>query len=175
MLGGMNRISVLLALCICSLVVSAEIYRWVDERGQIQYSDRYHEGSEPVPLDGLTTYKSRNRGLPAARGPKAEPASIYQQLSIQNPQPDQSVRANDGRVQVSLLLQPPLRAGDQLGLTLDGITNPDRLTSSQFSLTEVVRGTHTLGVSVYNASGNTLISADPVVFHVLKTSVIKPN
>lgn len=168
----MLRILLCFCLGVLALPTLADIYRWVDDSGRVLYSDRYREGAERVDVGPLSTYKAAPAPKYVPGRPKVEPAAdLYQEFVIQRPEQEATVRANDGRVSVSLLTRPALRDGDQVEIALDGTPHPQRLSATQFTLNDVVRGTHSLQATIYDAAGSKLITSDPVTFHVQRVSV----
>jgi hypothetical protein len=78
-------------------------------------------------------------------------------------------------VTAKLRLEPKLAAGDQVGIAIDGKrqTNQPRV-GTDFVLSGVERGTHTLIAVVANAEGKPLCTTAPITFHVRQPSVQAP-
>lgn len=100
----------------------------------------------------------------------------YRLLRITSPLPDASIHNNRGTLRVVVQLAPPLRAdrGDRLTLTLDGHATT-QMATTEFVLTQLDRGTHTVQVQVEAESGATLIQSEPVVFHLHQASRLTPR
>jgi hypothetical protein len=66
--------------------------------------------------------------------------------------------------------------GDQIAIAIDGkrVTNQPA-TGSEFVITDVNRGTHTMMIAVYDRTGQNQLCATPTVtFHVRQPSVQAP-
>lgn len=178
----------LMILLITAVPVHAAIYRWVDENGNIVYSDEPHPQSEQIELNGTSTYQPveiPQSALPDdevseetdAESPNdAAPVPDYQ-VEVVQPQNDQGLRANDGMVTVNLRVQPSLsnERGDLLQLLLDGeaVAAPGRQLSYQ--LENVDRGTHHLQAVITDRDGNALSRSERSVFHLQRFSVNQPG
>ncbi len=165
-------------LCLASLTVSAETYRWVDENGVVNYSDRPHPGAERVDLQGLPTTQFARPGQPRRTRDtgQREAGQTYDSVTIQRPQPEETLWNLEGLLDVQIAVQPEIAPGHRLRLYLDGqpVSGvPDRATS--FTIDRVYRGEHTLRAAVEDSGGRRLIESPTVRFIVQQTSVQNPN
>ena len=155
------RLIILTVLILFSVNLYAEkVYKTVDEDGHIIFTDKPTEGSEEIKLKELQTIKNPN---PARYKPlqnkasDSETGSLYKVLLVTNPADGSGLRSNDGNISISLTLEPSLRSGHKLVITLDGkeISSGGALS---VSLKNVDRGTHTIGAKVIDGNGSQLIS-----------------
>ena len=73
-------------------------------------------------------------------------------------------------------MDPALRTGDHLLVTLDGGAVSASVTAdAEFNLTSVFRGAHQLAARIEDASGATVCQASAVPFYVRQASVLAPN
>lgn len=168
----------LVCLCVATLA-GAQVYRSVGPDGTVQFSDQAAPDATPVDVQPAQTVPM---GGPVHR-PVASPSPAtpqparptYGRFEILSPSPDEGVRANDGNVTISLALDPPLLPGHRVVVLLDGrpVGSPDA--SLQVALTNLDRGTHRVEASVVNAGGQTLASAGPLTFHVLRVHLPAPR
>ena len=84
----------------------AEVYKWTDEAGNTIYSDRPQPGVEKIEEIDVTkgTYYSPPT-LPAIKPPVGmtkKEAPVYEIVEIRQPQQNDTIRDNQGYVQVSL-------------------------------------------------------------------------
>lgn len=158
------------ALIFMTSAASADIYRSVDENGNVVFSDTPSEGAEKIEVKEAQTVDSPSTQPFRYDPPPAEQPPRYQSLAITSPQDDQSVRANAGNVSVSMSVTPGLRGGDRLVLLMDGKQVASG-SSTSVSMDNVDRGSHTLQARVIDRNGKTLASSDPVTFHLLRHSV----
>ncbi|PWK52887.1 uncharacterized protein DUF4124 [Pleionea mediterranea] len=158
------------------------VYKWVDKNGKVHFSDTPREDAEPmvirdvqsvdstIPTAGLKLLKPKKQSTDDGRSPKYK----YKNFSIVTPQHDQALWSNDGIVEVEVSTDPELRGTDYFKVTLDGEPAFKKQKSTKFNLTEVIRGTHTLKVDIYDRTDRLLDSVSST-FHVHKQSAKRPN
>ncbi|MDZ7752186.1 MAG: DUF4124 domain-containing protein [Gammaproteobacteria bacterium] len=163
---------VLLLLPALALAAGSKVYRWVGPDGATVFSDEARPGAEEVEIPPVQTMPALEAPRATApddgKGPTEEAA--YQSFSFVAPQQDQGVRANNGVVGVRMTLEPPLRAGHSIAVTLDGEPMGGNAPLS-FQLPALDRGTHTIEAEVVDATGESVISAGPITFHVLRAAL----
>lgn len=155
-----------------------KIYKWVLPDGSTTYSDRpQQEGAKELKLPPLQTYTP----APARASGGADQAAAgdnttvpYEVVEVVSPQPDQTIRDNNGTVSVRLELAPALQPGHTVEILLDG-TAIGSGSATSASVTNVDRGTHTVAAVVKDASGNVVASAPGVTFHLKQTSRLNPQ
>lgn len=172
-----------LIVCISTVAQAASVYRWVDNDGQIHYSDRQTNGSESVELRESSVYTPRelpdiSQDEEAADTDEEEglegEESGYESLRVVVPENDETVRSNEGQVRVSIELQPGLAEGHKIRLYLDGSKASGELPTTQVTLQNVERGTHSLAVAVVDATDRELIRSPATTFHLKRLAVLKP-
>jgi len=166
----------ILLLCLTTALplCAKEVYKWTSEDGVVQYSDTYRPGATRVTVtEGQLVGGDQAAGKPASDSDGTAEAADYISLEVTKPQPDATVRSNEGTVEVNLALKPTLLPKHALRIKLDGKPQGQVKTTS-FSLKQLNRGTHTLQFEVVDEQGKTLISSEPVRFHLRKASIIKP-
>lgn len=169
------RSLIYMVLVALASAASADVYRSVDEDGNIIYSDTPSEGAEKIELREAQTVESQ----PGTESfeyepPKSDPPPRYKEIAITSPQDDEAVRANSGDITIQISINPSLRVGDKLVLFMDGKEVASGRATS-ISLENVNRGTHTLSARVVGRDGKTLVSSESVKFHLLRHSVQHPK
>jgi uncharacterized protein DUF4124 len=171
----------ILLFCIITSA-NADVYRWHDEQGRVVYSDEYVPGSELVDLPSLPTYTPTPILEPVVSVEEddttEEDLVPDYQLSITSPENDQTVRANDGNLDVTIKLVPELdneKRGDQLIVLVDGQQQGSAISETNFKLTNIDRGTHTLTVSVVDSEGKILKISKAVTFHLQRHAGGRPR
>lgn len=101
------------------------------------------------------------------------PFAGYRSIEIASPEDGGTVRSNEGRVPVTVLLDPGLQPNHFITAYLDGKAHQFRYGSSAVVLTGVDRGTHTLRVNVFDSRGKTLIESETVSFTLLRTQPLR--
>jgi len=171
----MKRIPVILILLSAS--VQADVYKSVNEDGEIIFSDQPTPNAKRIKLPELPTYKA----LPVpgiSSGQETAPvASPYDSVKIITPENDATIRDNQGVVRVEVALEPPLmiKQGHKIQFFLNGEPHGIPVATTSISFSNLDRGTYTLSTSVVDASGAVLMTSDPVVFHLHRESVLNPN
>lgn len=169
------RTLIYMVLITLASAASADVYRSVDEDGNIIFSDTPSEGAEKIELRDAQTVESQ----PGTESfeyepPKSDPPPRYKGVAITSPQDNEAVRANNGNITIGMSVNPSLKPGDKLVLTMDGKEIASGRSTS-VSLENVDRGTHTLSARVVGRDGKTLASSESVKFHLLRHSVQHPG
>ena len=165
-----------LILLLISFSTQAEIYRGVDEEGEVFYSDKELPNSELIPTPTPN----------AIRMPKPEPkkpaaatieAKTYKSFSIVSPANDATFKDNAGNLSVKLSIKPDLnvKKGDHIRLSIDNQVVIAKSTTKITQIPNVVRGNHSLKAELVSGSGKTIMSSS-IQFHMKRFSVLhKPK
>jgi Domain of unknown function (DUF4124) len=163
-----------------SLVLAATVYKWVDENGTVHYSDQPHPNAQKVQVEAAQTYPAKASAATvaaaatAAGGQSGNDASddAYRGCAIISPQ-DGATFSNIDDLGVSVRTDPGLRRGHQIFILMDGTAvNGGNPTGSQFSISPVDRGTHTLQAVVRDGSGNLMCQTPGVTVDVHQNSIL---
>jgi hypothetical protein len=153
-----------------------EVYRWVDDQGQVHYSDRPMEGAQRVeirPQGQLGTPKVEPRRSRSAAVEETEAPFSYRSLEILSPTQEEVLWNIEGQLDVSMRLDPRLQRGHSVELLLDGEPVAGLQPGSmQARLSEVYRGVHVLKANVRDQNGQLLIESPPRTFAVQQTSIL---
>ena len=169
-----RSIIVVIGLLAATAVV-ADAYKWVDENGVVQYSDRPHAGAERIKLPGTISGYSPVPVAQQASNQDDETAPVagpfrYQSLTISAPAAEVTLWNIESVLNVSLALTPGLQSDHQLRVYLDGGA-PQVVNSANFQLEEVHRGVHNIQAEVVDVSGALVIRSQPNRFYVQQTRV----
>lgn len=168
------------SLLLLGQAAQAEMYKWVDEEGNVSYSD------QPQHKDARKLDPYSDNTIPATPiPPKAQPAlpapdkpeTRYSLLQITSPEDDQAIRSNNGNISISLSIQPALNLaqGHSISLLLDNQLVSENLTTLQATLQNIDRGTHQLSAVIKNKQGETLKQSDSITFHLHRHSILHPR
>lgn len=168
----------LYALLLVSLSGNAQIYKTVDEDGNVSYSDLPAAGgaSEKVEVQHINTTPPPPTVTPQRQSQaEEEPAAVGYQPVITAPANETTIPMGPGNFSVSAQVEPPLESGAALQLYVDG--NPEGVPqdSANWSLTNVFRGAHDLEVAVVDMNGEELARSPAVRVYVLRPSVNYKN
>jgi Domain of unknown function (DUF4124) len=158
------------------LAVQADtVYKWVDDQGNVHYSDHPRPGAEKVQLPKTQTYQPVSTADMPTAAPEAStlaPTTGYKQFAITSPANQATLWYVD-QVTVSVSLTPNLRSGDTLTYHLDSLSiGPTTETTVTFK--DVPRGEHSVSVTL-NAANGASLSASPVIFYVRQKSILGPK
>ena len=166
----------LLLLLIASVVAQADIYRIVDEYGNVIYSDQADNSAEKVELQEPSMYT-----------PTPIPVEIKEvkvideqeeldvpdyKLTITSPVHDENIWGNAATTTINVDITPELNfeRGDQLIFKLDGKQVGSPQSSTSFTLENLDRGSHIAVVTVVDKAGEIIRSSKSVLFHIHRRS-----
>jgi len=168
----------ILLCCLLPLHSQAALYKWVDENGEVVYSDQPpNDEAKPLDLPPIMVTPAI-KVKPAAKktaAPAPEKKTEYQMLVISRPTDDSVIFDNAGNIPMSFQLQPTLnsKAGDTLEVEMDGKVIMPNLSTTSVTLNNIDRGSHNLKVRVKDKNGQILISSQPITVHLRKFSKLQ--
>jgi len=156
--------------------VSAEIYRSVDEHGNVTFTNQPVKGAEPVQLKPLSVYGAPRIKSIADSKAVVDKAPAYRSVTIIAPRPDETVRDNPGNVTVKAGSDPALNqgAGHRFQFFLDGKPVGDPQTAPTKTFANVDRGEHRVAVAVVDSRGKTIVRSEPVRFFLHRQTIFNP-
>lgn len=164
---------------------ATEVYRSVDERGNVVFTDKPSSGAKKVIVDPAPATSVVIPHVPSAAPAQAEPSGKpgsepfagYEDMRITQPGEGEALVSTAGDVDVSINLHPELRADLGHGVTvlLDGQPMVENTTRMNIALNNVDRGEHVLEAYVVDAQGMMLIQSAPVRFSLQRTSILMPG
>ena len=162
----------------CSLALAATVYKWVDENGTVHYSDQPHPNAQKVQVQAAQTYPATatpSQAAAVANGTAGNDTDrSYRGCAIVSPQDGTEV-ANVDSLSVSVRTDPAVHSGDQIYILMDGTAvNGGNPTGTQFSISPVDRGSHTLQAVVRDAAGNLMCQTPGISVDVHQNSVLNP-
>jgi hypothetical protein len=172
-----NTLFTLMCLGCTVVATAATVYKWVDENGVTHFSDQPHENAQKVELKAPQTFSApKTTSTPSSSTQPKRPAEkVYQSCSMSEPSNDQ-VFLNTDTVSAGTSVQPGVRPGDTVLVTMDGSPVPGvPSTGGQFTITPVDRGEHTIQMVVKDPSGTTVCTSASVTFHVRQPSLQSPT
>ncbi len=171
-------------LLLCATPLSAQIYKVVDESGNITYTDQApSDGSGPMDLPELSVVQTDP--VPPPRSDDASPARadentsseltprqlrrMYRDFRITRPQAEETFWGTGQQVVVSWGASAPLQAGMSVRLLVDGQPQADTQ-QSMLALT-LERGEHRVQAELRDNRGRRVVISEPVTFFVKQNSV----
>lgn len=173
-----------LAGLLVSTGVAADIYKSVDEDGNVTFSDQPSAGAERIEQKKLPTVSSDTPKMEfnSDDGDKGESKKKgsqkgfqgYDSIAIVSPEGGSAIRSNAGSLSVNINLQPELQQGHMIVLYMDG-QELKRGRSSAFQFANVDRGEHTLTAAIETEAGDEVARSGDVTFTLLRRSRLHPE
>jgi len=177
----------LLLIILCGSIAQAQVYRTVDQNGNIIYSDVESDNAEEVIIDVTPSYTTPTLVAPFSNGAEdptyeGDPAEENledkviaipkYQVTITNPAQNESFQ-NPESITVTANISPVLNVmrADKLVFKLDGKIMGAAQASTSITLTELERGSHILLVSIVDKTGKVIKKSKSVLFHVHRRSI----
>ncbi len=165
------------AVCLASLIasqpISAEIYRWVDDQGNVEYSDQPRDGATKIEVqDPSTISLPKLSNLPKTTSSEdSPPISQYKRLLITFPENNSAFHSGDGNITVLTEVDPELLPNHSLRLTMDGAVMGTGK-ANFFTLSNIDRGTHSLQLDVIDNS-SVVQSGPTTTFTIHRPTILK--
>jgi hypothetical protein len=170
----MQRLFFLIPLLV-SFSLQAELYRSVNEEGNVTFSDKETPNAEKIPMHMPTEVRMPKPEAKTEAAEKPDTGTRYTEFQITQPVNDATVRDNTGNVSVVLTLKPDLdlAAGHKITVSVDG--KPVKTgTSLGVQLPNIDRGSHSISAVVIDKSGKTIKTSNSVTIH-LKRKGLTPQ
>lgn len=151
----------LLLNCVSSVYAADTIYQWVDENGITHFSDRPQQGATPLKLE-VTPPATTGPLVSPRQALKKQQKAIKYQVNITKPSHEQTIRDNQGRLNISASTQPAPLNNMGFKLILDGIPQGQISQMANFQLTNIDRGAHTIKVQLVDESGKEIASSKSI-------------
>jgi hypothetical protein len=176
----MRKWLILLSTLLVTTANGAPAWTWVDDNGQVHFSDRPVPGARQVELTGAQGF-----GAPAARPttvtpPSAQPTqdsqrAPYRAINIASPTEQQTLWNIGTVLNVQVEMDPPLLATHRVDLIFDGQRRNLNTASLQMTVSDVFRGAHTLQAVVIDTAGAEVMRSPARNFFVQQNSIQNPN
>lgn len=141
---------------------NAGAYKTIGPDGRVIYSDRPLADAEPLALPHVSEPAREAGGTSAADGFPGP----YQAFEVLAPQAGETLNPAEGRVSVSLLLDPPLVEGDQLMVEVDGTPVAGLAGRTQFVLQGLPPGSHQLQARILDEAGTVIAQSAMIHFNL---------
>lgn len=172
-----GRICIWTVICTVSIslpvIANADIYRSVDQKGNIIFSDSPVKGAKKIELPPAQTYTA-SMPKPASKNTTPNPTQAVQYDAIMlTGITAESTLPHNQPISVSVSSTPPLQGNDQYGVLVDGKPVGAPQTSGQFTIpgTGLVRGEHRAQAVIVNKKSEVLKQSDPITFYIFQPSL----
>jgi len=151
-----------------SMTSAAEIYKTIDENGNVVFSDQPSKEAEKIEVQAPVTFDSsvltrQYENASKRIGSEEKPPSFkYTRLEITSPANDTAIRDNAGNFEVSYVIEPPAQPGHTVQLMMDGKVHSKVRQSGTIKFENADRGTHVLRLRVIQNSNKKVLELGPV-------------
>lgn len=148
-----------------------DAWKWTDDEGVVHYSDVPVDGAEQVHLSEYSkkTGARISDSTELTQRPEQPEEFTYETLAISSPAAEQTLWNIEGRLAVTIAINPNLMRGHRIRLTFDG--QAQDISGTSVTLNEVYRGTHNLQAEVIDQTGRVISQTEPVRFYVQQNSI----
>ena len=167
----------LLLLALLTGLVQAAVYKTVTESGEVVYSDTPAPGAKRMNLPELQTYTAPPLPSITASPAKQPVKSMYNSMIVSEPESEATVRNNQGLVQISIDLDPPLmtRLGHKVQFYLDDVRHGSPIGDTAIGFSNIDRGAHTISAYVIDKDDKPVMSAPAVTFYIHRQTIFNPS
>ena len=166
----------LVTLLISSTIASAEVFKTINPDGSVTYSDVQTEGAKEITPPGLTPvpgFKIPEKAKQTKDENNNKPLP-YQLFRITSPISNQTLRDNNGNINISLEIKPELQTKlkHTVSISLNGRVVAKNLTAASHKLKDVYRGRHSISAKLIDANGAVLKSSNLVFINMRRFSAL---
>jgi len=158
---------------LCPASLPGQVYRHVDEAGNVAFTDRPAAGATPVEIGATNTMPPPPARVYPPRVARPEPAggdTADYKVRISSPANETVIPPGPGNFSVTASVTPALGSGHGLQLSIDGAAREEPQTAGSWALVNVFRGERSLAVAVVDEKGRTLAESEPVTVYVFRPS-----
>lgn len=169
---AVKQLLVIFLLATLGVAASAQVYRVVDENGNVTFTDRPpSEGAEPVEVRTPNTAPPPASDVFPEPPPPPEPEAVPgYQVTITAPADQTIIPRGPGNVSVSATVAPALQSGHLLQLLMNGEPREAPQASGNWALTNVFRGEQRISIAVVDKDGKRLTESAAVTIFVFRPS-----
>lgn len=172
----MLRVFTIVLICLGCMQVSGQVYKHVDEDGNVTFSDRNQPNATPVEINTTNTSTPPSvqaYPLPGSNDAATEAgtdAAAGYEVTITSPANETIIPRGPGNFTVTSTVTPSLSNGHLLQLMMDGAPREQPNSYGTWALSNVFRGDHKLEVSVVTKTGETVSTSEPITVSVFRPS-----
>ena len=167
-----------LLLFTSSLYAAQTVHRWIDEQGNVHFSDQpseQHDSEEikvtpPTPSSTPVTQATAAVSDDTAKANDERPTGPL--LTIESPTNGEIIRENSGLVIIKANLKPIPVNPFKMNVILDGELKGAAENSLDVKMENVDRGMHQLELQIVDQNGKLLASSIKTTFYLFRVSVL---
>lgn len=176
-------ITIALAYAFVTTQLNAQVYKTVDENGNVTYTDQPpKDGSHPITLKPISvieapTYEAKT---PAGDSDVTEEEARekplrflrkhYEDFEIVSPKNEESIWYTEGVITVAWGTGNPVEPGMQVTISVDGASQPPT-GERVLAIEGLERGEHTVTAELKDARNRSIATAAPVIFFIRQPNI----
>jgi hypothetical protein len=162
----MKKYILLLLLIMQSLPGYSQIYKWTDRQGTVHFSDRPHPDAEEIEISDAQTFSSPPV-QEIATDTATEPDKVNNEkpdydVTLIEPKDQDTIRDSLGTIPVKIQVMPDLAENDKLQIILNGQAYGEPQATTNFHMTGIERGSHTLAAQLLDSEGNVIKTTETI-------------
>lgn len=154
---------------------ATEIYVWQDENGVTVYSDVKRPGAKKITLSENKVTIMKKADTSVFANSNSQTKKTQYDVQITSPSDKQTIRDNNGTLNILAAVTPSFTPNHNVQLLLDGKVIKPAQHSAVFVLNEIDRGEHSLQVQLLDKEGKVIASSNQVTVFMHRASVIGRN
>lgn len=165
------------ALLFGVVTAQAEVFRYIDENGNVVYTDEQREGAEKIEVREVPTIEMPDGPLTTETLDRAKQTdtdsqgSGYQTVGFTEPQNESAFWSGGGTISIAVRAEPALRDQHAFEVLLDG-NSLGRNSTGVYTVSPIDRGTHTATVRIVNSEDEIVETGESISFTVHRPSVL---
>ncbi|WP_318464842.1 DUF4124 domain-containing protein [Photobacterium leiognathi] len=156
---------------------ASTIYSWTDENGVVHFTDQPQTPDAtayPLSVTEVSGNIEQTADTIAAQNTDVavveEPAKTITTVSLVSPMHEQTIRNNEGIINIHAVTNSKLNNQTQAQLVLDGVVKGDPQTELTWTLDNVDRGSHQLQIQLVKG-GKVIASSDSITVYLHRATV----
>jgi hypothetical protein len=162
----MRYLVFILSLFLALPLFARDVYKYISEEGEVIYSERYHPEAERIQVSDKKKTSTTASDLDELSDQERAQAGEYVSFDIVQPSDNETVRNQEGTVNVGISLSPSLYENHVIHLYVDGTKLGSDIKQTQLVLQQLGRGSHTLQAKIVDSEGATIKSSKTVTFQL---------
>ncbi|WP_318437399.1 DUF4124 domain-containing protein [Photobacterium leiognathi] len=156
---------------------ASTIYSWTDENGVVHFTDQPQTPDAtayPLSVTEVSGNIEQTADTIATQATDVavveEPAKTITTVSLVSPMHEQTIRNNEGIINIHAVTNSKLNSQTQAQLVLDGVVKGDPQTELTWTLDNVDRGSHQLQIQLVKG-GKVIASSDSITVYLHRATV----
>ena len=149
-----------------------KIYVYQDENGNPVFTDKARPNAKPIDVKTNTMTMPATDTSILQNGVDEAPKPVNYTITITQPRHQQTIRNNEGKVEVTANVTPRLQQNNKFRLKLDGKIRQKPHATADFVLKDVDRGEHTIVIELINEQQKVIATSQKHTFYLFRTSIL---